>query len=383
MKLNENNQFLVEMSFVINEIPSCPATIIEGLISLGIIIIIFLVAFPLTGLSLTQLFSNNNAKIYVIFKVTFVINVSMFWIGYVVLLYVYYYCLSNNVINDSNNINGYIVIILISIFLTILILQIGIIQIDSILRVYYICYKIIHASKVRYIILSIILVILSLISLEFTMTIYSVSHFKNYSKYRKYGIIPLIFGILFGFISHLLMLSEFINKIVSFSLLKHSNANNHDNVKPIPIASIKSQTTNQWHFTLSQNDNKTAPLISNETPINRDSINDKTFHDNIIASASKLITISLISYLFIFSIPLTFIILTILLNNDTIISLITGYILLVFSIIIVLKMYLHFSVADNIYYNKCKCCIKCDTFIRHILSKRAQFAKITKHTRDE
>ena len=399
----------------INDTPSCPQNLIEACISFGVMMSMFLFGFGFSVKSIISLHGSDNIKTHCVFKCTYMVDILIFWIVFVLYLYTYYYCYEFNVLSIQHNINPFYVIIVESIAMGLLVIQLLIIQINTLERRYYYFSMINNSLKKEDIVISLAFHIVSIILLEVSVLIFYVSHLEGYTNFNKSLIITIPLAILFGIISHFIMLYTTFKNLYSIIKFIKYNDKKMDKIysssKGFDKDKLHIKTASITPFpTYNNNNNNTESLTSHHkksntllghTPepptdlININSVkstesinttsNNQTHResqdiditysiqlDYVVKNISKIITITMFSYIIII-IPIIFGILSgFIKNNNSILSLITGYIFIICSVLSILYLYLHYSFDEWLYYKKMICCVKMDNILIRKMNKMAE-----------
>ena len=340
-------------------IPGCPSTTFEVILSFSLSIMIFLVGFPFTGVALTSLYVYKNKQMKSIFKITFILNILIFWIIFIIVNVGYYYCYEMNIMNK--NLNSMNVIIFGIIVATLLIIQFGCIHLNAILRYYYTFYGTIYSFKKSQIVVGVLFSIFKLSIYELVTLCYVISHINGYQKYRIYTAILAIIGEIIGIPAHLVMLLMFVKKLILIVKMKNSVVSSIKNDKQGNDAPMimKYETKNDT-FTIKTHTQVTQPMLSlysfdnshtNEMELNK--------YDNTIKTASKLVTLTLTGYILLFLFIASIIFIGFNTKYDNITSLFIGYVIIFTSLMIKMYTYFHFSFSNE-YYNYIFCFVYFD-----------------------
>ena len=405
-----------------DSLPGCANTLIEAFISISVFTVLFLMGFALSGVAIVSIKQYKERKIHWIFKLIFLLNIIIFWVVYLLGICIHYYCYQVNV--EKTQIYGIsptYVIIFELVFMGLIISQLIIIQINSIERTHCVFSSTKYPLQTKPIIISILLTIVSTILLFLTTIFYYGSFIPEYSYIRKYMIASYPAGLLCHILADLNMLCVFVktlfkmvtdSKIMTKQKSKTNEFISDKTVQP-SLNTLNTLNTKKSSCTITPLNDQyiTPPIIQNdETPpsvqhqrntllisktdhtlmsltaVQRSSGNQDISHmqltkqmNRIIGSISKLITITLFNYI-ILCIPLILcILLSKMIIDDKILTLIAGYMFLLYSLYFIFYMYLHFSFSDSLYYNKMICCVKCDNKIKHKVSQMVEQKKFNEN----
>ena len=312
---------------------------------------------------------------------------------YLLYLWAYYGCFQYYVENAGDHPSLYWnITIIVSIIMTLMILQFMVTQICCIERLYAVFKKKDFALKVRHLFAPIFFMIFGVIVMISAVFAYFISHIDGYAHWNDYIKYIFPFGILFIIVSRIVMVYVLIQQISTFiveAILKWTkikeNAQNQGN----PKASVTRQTITPY------NADDTLPSIlipkkSNtvltSTPETLPNANIKTGSidtlktddwmeqllpkmERIFRTGLKLTTITIFADV-IMIIPGILSILLVFLKMNNILSLSIGYVFITCSMLSILYGYLHYSFSNDIYYRRFICCVKCDDLFKKYMSKK-------------
>ena len=381
-----------------NSLPCCVSTHIEALIALMGEVLVFLLGFGFSSLAYKLLLSYNEMKVEFTLKITLLLNMSTFWIIYVLGWVINYYCFRLNITHNTTEIMNPEGIVLIQvIWLSFIVLQFVFVQVNATKRAYYILINTKYPLTIKSMLISVWFTIISTSLFFVSILFYYSPYIENYQYLRDYVVIILPVGMVFAVFCHINMSYKFVKTL--FLMIYDSKTLYHQSFKyesgfsdckdskstdqTIPTKltpSITLFSDSQGHSIQNLNESNTTTFLG-QTPeyISATARTPKVnivipvgINLSIMKNISKLITISLVACILI-GIPLICCILAVIFKEyNNVMTIITGHILTMVSMFSIFYMYLHFPFSDKIYYNKLICCIKCDNKITEKISKMVE-----------
>ena len=357
--------------------PSCPTTLNGSMISFGLMVVLFLFGFPMSGIGIISLYTYKKIRIHCILKLLFVVNIGIFWISYVLGVYLYYYCYARNVahVTPIINLNDFGFIFIFIIVYTLHFVQYIILQINStsMLCITFSATK--YKITLKSMVILVLLIIISTLVLTASLVIFYISLFDKNAlssmniSIQSLRVIIFLIGVMFIILSNKVLVFMFVRRLflmikdqshVYLYSLEQSKKQTTRKNPMIQCSNINSSGVNTNYSQLFKNNS--ISVYSEDNITNKEQVNTK--------AASKLVIITLIGYITAI-IVIGCVATHAFASHNYGIHLIAGFACNIWSMLTILYMYLHFSFSDEIYYNKLYCCVKCDEGCQRILFKTA------------